>query len=179
MSSSSPIVGLVPTLRQWLTAQRQTVRSLAGPNTGSVPHLTSSSAIIHYEGFHGIPSRCHVIHRRHGNRILFAFGIMEDGGTSPTNMIEELATAMWQRFYPKDRFDRIEWFDAWPEHFLPTNRLHIQRVGLLRSKGQSEPVWRRVGPDVPKDFVEEIRRVINVQPGLPAAVAAMEGGGHD
>jgi len=56
--------------------------------------------MIHYEGFHGTSSRCHVVHRCLDDRILFAFGIIEDGGPSPTNMIEELAveTATRKRF---------------------------------------------------------------------------------
>ena len=103
---------------------------------------------------------------------------MEDGGTSPTNMIEELATMMWTRFYPKDRFDRIEWFDAWPDHYSLTDRFHIQRVGFYHSKEESGPVWRQVGADAPEDFLEEVRRVINARPGLPAAPAVTKEAGH-
>jgi hypothetical protein len=152
--------------RQTLIAsQRAKIGRMAKPNTGrTIQHPTDNAAVIFYEGFHGILSRCHAVHRLHGNRNLFAFGIMENGGTSPTNMIEELATEMWKRFYPKDRFDRIEWFDAWPEHYSLTNRFHIQRVGFSHSKGGSGPVWRRIGANVPQDFVEEVRRVINAVP---------------
>ncbi len=147
---------------------------MAGPGTAAV-QPTGSPAIIHYEGGQGTPSRCHVIHRRFGNRVLFAFGIMEDGGTSPTNMIEELTAAMWKRFYPKDSFDRIEWFDAWPEHYSLTERFHIQRVEFSRSNLGSGPVWFPIGADVPKDFVEEVRQVINVRVGRSMALAIAEG----
>ncbi len=105
------------------------------------------------------------MHRRLDGRILFAFGGIEDGGTSPTNMIEELATAMWKRFYRKDRFDRIEWFDAWPEHYSLTDHFHIQRVHFRRGKADSTPVWWRISADVPEDFVAEVRRVIRLASG--------------
>ncbi len=174
MYPSSPIGILAPTLRQWLTTRRPNSRDMAGPGMAAV-QSTGSPAIIHYEGWHGTPSRCHVIHRRHGNRVLFAFGIMEDGGTSPTNMIEELTAAMWKRCYPKDSFDRIEWFDAWPGHYSLTGRFHIQRVEFSRSNLGSGPVWFPIGADVPKDFVEEVRQVINVRVDRSMALAIAEG----
>ncbi len=174
MYPSSPIGSLAPTLQQWLTARRLDSRNMAEPGTAAV-QPTGSPAIIHYEGGQGTPSRCHVVHRRFGNRVLFAFGIMEDGGTSPTNMFEELTAAMWKRFYPKDSFDRIEWFDAWPEHYSLTERFHIQRVEFSRSNLGSGPVWFPIGADVPKDFVEEVRQVINVRVDPSMALAIAEG----
>ncbi len=98
-----------------------------------------------------------------------AFGHIENGGTSPINMMEELAVAVRHRFYPKDRFDRIEWFGAWPEHYSLVDRFHIQRVHIGDAKVGAGLVWQPISRDVPAEFVEEVRQVINVQPGLPTA----------
>jgi hypothetical protein len=172
---SSPIPAWVDTLGQWLKAQRQTMSGLTKPDTkGSAQPPADRSAIIHYEGFHGTPSRCHVVHRLLDDRILFAFGGIEAGGTSPTNMIEELATAMWKRFYCKDRFDRIEWFDAWPEHYSLTDHFHIQRVHFRQSGADGTPVWWRISADVPEDFVAEVRRVISVRPDAASVAVTMD-----
>jgi hypothetical protein len=119
------------------------------------------------------------VHRRLDDRILFAFGGIEDGGTSPTNMIEELATAMWKRFYRQDRFDRIEWFDAWPEHYSLTDRFHIQRVHFRQSAADSTPVWWRISADVPEDFVAEVRRVISVRLDAANVAVTMDDRGRD
>jgi len=131
-------------------------------------HPTDDPTVVYYEGFHKIPSRCHVVHRRDGDRVLFALGHIQYGGTSPTNMIEELATEMWKRFYPKDRFDRIEWFDAWPESYSLSNQFHIQRVRFPDGKQGGGPMWLPAG-DLPADFVDEVRRVITPDTSMQAA----------
>ena len=133
-------------------------------------HPTEDPTVVYYEGFHQIPSRCHAIHRRISDRILFALGHIQHGGTSPTNAIETLTVEMWKRFYPKDRFDSIEWFDAWPETYSLTDRFHMQRVLLPNSKDDRDgPIWAPLR-DVPEDFVEEVRRVIT----LPSSSRAAE-----
>lgn len=124
-------------------------------------HPTDDPTVVYYEGFHGVPSRCHAVHRRIGDRVLFALGHIQHGGTSPTNMIEELMVEMWKRFYPKDRFERIEWFDARPEHYSPTNAIHMHRVLLQEDKKDARGglVWA-LPQDLPEDFVDEVRRAI-------------------
>jgi len=45
------------------------------PDTKESAHPPADrSAMIHYAGFHGTTSRCHVVHRRLDDRTLFAFG---------------------------------------------------------------------------------------------------------
>ena len=169
MPISSSISTLAQTFGQWLIARHRNARRAPVLKIGVADPAASEPTVMTFDGFHGWPSRCHLVHRRHGERILVAFGHIENGGTSPTNMVEELAAAVRQQFYPKDRFDRIEWFDAWPEHYSLTDRFHIQRVHIGDPKVGAGLVWRPVGRDVPAEFVEEVRQVINVQPGLPAA----------
>lgn len=138
-------------------------------------HPTDDPTVAYYEGFHKVPSRCHVVHRREGKRVLFALGHIQHGGTSPTNMIEELAVEMWKRFYPKERFKTIEWFDAWPEHYSLTGRFHMQRVLFpedTKGGGRSGPVWVPVDEDVPKDFVDEVQRAITPKADQPMPAEA-------
>jgi hypothetical protein len=136
----------------------------------STRHPTEDPSVVYYPGFHGIPSRCHVVHRRDGNRVLFALGHIEHGGTSPTNMIENLAVWMHRRFYPDVQFDHITWFDAWPAHDSLTNKFHIQRVVFADSKIAADPMWVPAR-DVPADFVEEIRNTISLKPAAAPTAA--------
>jgi hypothetical protein len=121
-------------------------------------HPTDDPTVVYYEGFHKVPSRCHAIHRRVGDRILFALGHIEYGGTSPTNMAKALAVEMWKRFYPKDHFENIEWFDAWPDPHSLTNRFCMQRILIPRNK-DAEPLWQDVD-NVPQDFIDEVEQAI-------------------
>ena len=129
-------------------------------------HPTDDPTVVEYEGFNGIPSRCHAVHRRVGDRILFALGHIENGGTSPTNTIGTLAEDMWKRFYPNDRFEKIEWYDCWPPGYSLTGSFHIRRVVFPADRGG--PIWVSAR-DAPADFVEEVRHVITPK---PAAVPA-------
>lgn len=133
-------------------------------------HPNDDPTVVYYEGFHKIPSRCHAVHRRDGNRILFALGHIEHGGTSPTNIVEQLTVEMWKRFYPKVRFGSIEWFDAWPEHYSLTGKFHMQRVLFPESErgaARGGPVWAPLGANVPEDFVDEVRRAITPKTSEP------------
>ena len=169
MPISSSISALAQTLDQWVTIKRRNAGYAAMLKIGVSDPASSEPTVITFDGFHGWPSRCHLVHRRYGERILVAFGHIENTGTSPTNMVEELASAVRLRFYPKDRFDRIEWFDAWPEHYSLTDRFHIQRVHFGDPKSGAGLAWVPISRDVPTEFVKEVRQVINVQPGLPLA----------
>jgi hypothetical protein len=121
-------------------------------------HSTDDPTIVEYEGIHRTPSRCHAVHRRVGDRILFALGYIEHGGTSPTNAIATLTEDMWKRFYPDDRFDRIEWYDCRSPGDSLTGQFQMRRVVFPDVKGG--PIW---GPadDVPADFMAEVLRAIS------------------
>ncbi len=134
-------------------------------------HATDDPTVVYYEGFHKIPSRCHAVHRREGKRVLFALGHIQHGGTSPTNTIEDLTAEMRRRFYPKEHFENIEWFDAWPAHYSLTDKFHIQRVLFpkdTKDGDRSDPVWVPVGLDVPQDFVDEVCRAITPRAAGPS-----------
>lgn len=140
-------------------------------------HPTDEPTVVYYEGFHRIPSRCHAVHRREGKRVLFALGHIQHGGTSPTNMIDELAIEMWKRFYPRERFGSIEWFDAWPEHHSLTGKFHMQRVLFPEDKKGGDRgglVWAPMGSDVPEDFVDEVQRAIAPKAVMPGTTTPTE-----
>jgi hypothetical protein len=133
-------------------------------------HPSEDPSVVYYPGFHGIPSRCHVVHRREGDRVLFALGHIEHGGTSPTKLIEELAVRMHRCFYPDIPFDRIEWFDAWPPIDSLRNKFHIQRVVFQGGVVGTGPVWVGV-KDVPNDFIDEVRHTITPKPAAASTTS--------
>ncbi len=116
-------------------------------------------SIIEYEGAHGFPSYCQVAHRRHGERVQFALIHMTYGGTSVTNMVEDLATLMRQQFYPKVDPGLIDWFDVEPPHtyyLRPDLIIHPVRMRHLNGI-YSDPEWdsQEVSPDWAA-FVEKV-----------------------
>ncbi len=123
----------------------------------STRHPTDDPTVVYYEGFDGVPSRCHAIHRRVGDRILFALLHIQYGGISPTNMIEDLTVEMWKRFYPSDPFKNIDWYDCFTvwEGAGP----QINRVKLDRDRW----CWESAD-DLPADFIEEIKAAAQTNP---------------
>jgi len=119
-------------------------------------HPTDDPTVVYYDGAWNVPSRCHAIHGRYDDQILFALVHIPFGGTSPTNMIEELSAEMWKRFYPKDKFDQIEWFDC---HTMPFDERTAQ-INLVDLKGDS-PSWSSVNVgNLPPDFVAAINDAV-------------------
>lgn len=120
-------------------------------------HPTDDPTIEYYEGFHGYPSRCHIIHRQINGNVLFALGHVKNGGTSPTNMFENLATLLRRKYYPKIAPGQIRWFDVWID--VPYDgQKRINSVELTWNGSRYEnPAWDDAPP--PEDFVAEIDRV--------------------
>lgn len=154
----------------FLENEARIARELEREALRSRKHPTDDPTVVEYEGAFGVPSRCHALHRREGDRVLFALGHIRHGGTSPTNMIGELATRMRARFYPDMPAERIEWFDCWSGYDTSFgDGVRIARVHLqCDTRGRyTDPQWSH-GPELPEDFRAEITRVL--EPG--AAVAA-------
>lgn len=100
-------------------------------------------SVIEYEGFHGFPSFCQIAHRKHQGRVQFALIHMPNGGTSPTNMVESLATLMRQQFYPKLDPGLIDWFDCIPPNtYSAFTELEVHAVIMQHANGvYSDPDW--------------------------------------
>ncbi|HEV2424018.1 MAG TPA: hypothetical protein VGZ29_04230 [Terriglobia bacterium] len=99
-------------------------------------------SVIQYEGNHGFPSFCQIVHRKQGERVQFALIHMPNGGTSPTNMFESLATHLRQRFYPKVDAGRIDWFDVVPPDLYQWMPFTITVVTMQHANGvYSDPSW--------------------------------------
>lgn len=99
-------------------------------------------SVVEYEGIGGFPSFCQVAHRRQGDRVQFALIHMANGGTSPTNMFEALATYMRQRFYPDVDASHIDWFDVFPPGLYRWTETVINAVTLQQANGiYSDPDW--------------------------------------
>ncbi len=102
-------------------------------------------SIIEFEGPWGFPSYCQIAHRQHEGRVQFAVIHMPNGGVSPTNMIESLATFLRHRFYSGLDPDLIDWFDVIPSTVYPgmgLRKLGVQVVVMQHTNGvYSHPVW--------------------------------------
>ena len=122
----------------------------------------NDSSIIQYEGFSGFPSFCQIVHRRQGNRIQFGVIHMPNGGTTPTNMIESLATFLRQKFYPEVDAGLIDWFDVRPAEIYFTHELNIAAVTMKHANGvYSNPKWHEVTDKLAPDWLALIEETIN------------------
>jgi hypothetical protein len=119
-------------------------------------------SIIQYEGISAFPSFCQIVHRRQGNRSQFAVIHMPNGGTSPTNMIESLATFLRQKFYPEIDAGLIDWFDVRPAETYFTHELNIASVVMEHANGvYSDPKWHDVTDNLAPDWLAMIEETIN------------------
>src|SRR5207249_2391073 len=110
-------------------------------------------SVIEFEGVHGFPSFCQIAHRKKGDRVHFALIHMANGGTSPTNMFESLATHLRQRFYPKVDAGSIEWFDVFPPDTYAFMGLTINSVTMKHANGvYSDPEWHSTKETLPEDW---------------------------
>ncbi|MDQ2843575.1 MAG: hypothetical protein M3Y72_21545 [Acidobacteriota bacterium] len=118
-------------------------------------------SIFEYEGFSNFPSFCQIAHRKLGDRVQFALIHMPHGGTSPTNMVESLATYLRQRFYPKVDAGLIDWFDVVPPNtYSSVDKLSISAVSLQHANGvYSDPSWSK-GDALPEDWIAFITDTI-------------------
>jgi hypothetical protein len=90
---------------------------------------------------------------------------MPHGGTSPTNMVESLATHFRQRFYPKVDPALIDWFDVIPPDAYDTAPFHekltIHPVSMQHANGvYSDPSWSS-GENLPADWIDFVAGVID------------------
>jgi hypothetical protein len=120
-------------------------------------------SVFEYEGFHGVPSFCQIVHRQHQGRVQFALIHMPNGGTSPTNMAASLATLLRQQFYPKIDPGLIDWFDVVPPHAYNFHTdLTIHPIAMRHANGvYSDPDWDISSSDnLPEDWEQIIRDTI-------------------
>jgi hypothetical protein len=128
-------------------------------------HPTDDPTVVYYPGIGGLPSRCHAIHQKVGDRILFALVHIPNGGTSPTNMINELTKRMHRQFYPGLKMKDIEWFDCWA---LPWESADEPTIARVIEGERGEPNWLAPG-DLPEEFVARIRDVCKADRALSEA----------
>lgn len=121
----------------------------------------------YFDGFHGFPSKCLVGYVREEGRALVAFSQYygsRGGGTSPTNLIEELATD-WREQHCADLSPEALWvYDHWPADFSLTNHEEFNRVRLAWNAAHREyvrPQWSR-DEEAPDAIKNEMRRIVAV-----------------
>jgi hypothetical protein len=116
-------------------------------------------SVIEYESYSDFPSFCQIAHRRHstpdGERIQFALIHMPNGGVSPTNMMESLATHLRHQFYPKVDPGKIDWFDVVPPNtYSSVDKFTINFVSMKHANGvYTDPVWSRENDNIPSDWI--------------------------
>jgi len=121
------------------------------------PHHT-----FYYHGFGRAPSKCRLVRWETDVVVYVAFSHIMWGGTSPTNLFEELATAVRAAYYRDVDPDAIEFFDHWPAEHSLTQREELIAVDLDwdgESKSYLNPKWRR-DLQAPSDFRQMVTDVV-------------------
>jgi hypothetical protein len=117
----------------------------------------------YYDGFHGFPSKCLTIPYWDGENAFVVFShYYKYGGTSPTNMFEDLATMFRTKYFPEASPAEILWFDHWPAHNSLDGEERFHQVDLTWNNAKrlyKGPVWHHA-PNLPDALREEVHRVI-------------------
>jgi hypothetical protein len=118
-------------------------------------------SVIEYEGVNGFPSFCQIAHRRQSERVQFALIHMNNGGTSPTNIFESLATHLRQKFYPNVDAGKIDWFDVYPPDVYILMPFTVELVIMKHVNGvYSHPEWRSAKEIMTEDWLTIITDTI-------------------
>ncbi len=87
---------------------------------------------------------------------------MPNCGTTPTNMIESLATFLRQKFYPDVEAGKIDWFDIRPPETYFTRELNITSVTMQHANGvYDDPEWDDVTDNIAPDWRAMIEETIS------------------
>ncbi len=132
---------------------------------GAIP--PDDPSIYHYIGFHGTPSRCHLVHGTFDGKICVGFIHIKSGGTSPTNMIENLCKDFYTKKLNDISMNEIQWYDIWPSHHSLTDKLQISRV-IFEKNTFENPSWFTDEP--PEGFHSKI--IETIQFGITAEIKA-------
>jgi hypothetical protein len=94
--------------------------------------------------------------------VQFALIHMPNGGVSPTNMVESLASHLRQQFYPKVDPCQIDWFDVIPPRtYSSVDKLSISAVSLQHANGvYSSPSWHPANLHISDDWTAFILATI-------------------
>lgn len=134
--------------------------------------IVHDDSIFRYLGIGHAPSRCQIVEDRtpDGN-VFFAFIHIPYGGTSPTNLIEDLCSEIRRTRLSDIPEGQITWLDVYPEEVLrPGMRFHDKVIGgeywkmdlpriqqvTFEEEGFSNPTWSR-----PQALPESMRAKIN------------------
>jgi hypothetical protein len=121
-------------------------------------------SIFTYEGIMQYPSYCQIAHRQDADHVEFALIHSLYGGTSPTNIFENLATHLRQRFYPNVDAGLIDWYDVVPAGLnnYSSDPMRIDRVQMTSSNGvYSSPSWSRYQSPSGDDWAHFVLEVID------------------
>ena len=126
-------------------------------------------SIIQFEGISGFPSFCQIAHRRNGDRVQIALIYAQNGGTSPTNMFECLATHVRHLFYPETHAAQIDWFDVVPKEVYGAYNPRLGREGMTFDAVSMEnacgvygrPSWSTFDPATDPDWIAFVQHIID------------------
>ena len=101
---------------------------------------------------------------------------MNNGGTSPTNMFESLATHLRQRFYPRTDAGKMDWFDVHPAGVYQSQvRTTILSVQMQHANGiYSRPEWSSTEGSLAEDWRALINETIARGQAAVSATEAAE-----
>jgi hypothetical protein len=121
--------------------------------------------IFYFEGSFSYPSYCKIVHFRAKSRVKFAFVHVNNAGTTPSNMFDNLATAARLRFYPDVPPDRFDWYDVAITSLEKPFMGYFYRVKLEHKNGvYFNPSWSPVNweDECDRTVKEKVQELTNV-----------------
>lgn len=103
--------------------------------------------IFHYKGFHGCDSKCGLEIKSNGTKVTVILTELDDNsGTSVTNMVEQIATMVYRKYFAGVPAESIIWIEHYPPD--PKSTITRHREGtfdkvILQWNGKrfSKPNW--------------------------------------
>ena len=105
------------------------------------------NGIFHFTGFWNCKSKCGIKIEK-GQKITVTFTeLNHNEGTSVTNMIGDLASMIYNKFFSDIPIDNITWIEHYPERGDIEESFDIVRFEKWDGKRFSQPKWKRIRKD--------------------------------
>lgn len=129
--------------RAFAENERHLLHSIMETIEASYKHRDNNPDIYYYQGYWS-PSRCFVVTEEKNGVLYVALGQVHNGGTSPTNVFEHIATELLERRFQKTAPENIVWLNCYRKWF--NDKIHISEVKMAidHKRRYSNPSWLEV-----------------------------------
>ena len=126
--------------RAFAENERHLLHSIMEMIEASYKHHDNNPDIYYYQGYWS-PSRCFVVTEEKNGVLYVALGQVCNGGTSPTNVFEAIATELLEKRITNTAPENIVWLNCHKKWFEDEIQISEVKMDIDRKRRYSNPRW--------------------------------------